>query len=150
MAPPPRCDVLVAGSGNAGFSAAVAAKEAGAKHVLLIDKCSEDWAGGNTYFTAGAYRTVHDGISDLLPLVNNVDDETAKKIDLEPYTNDDFSKDMKRVCGGRSDPQLSKILVDESNDAVKWLKGNGIRFQLSFNRQAYEGDGRLKFWGGLH
>ncbi|KAJ9612304.1 hypothetical protein H2200_003901 [Cladophialophora chaetospira] len=150
MPPPTRCDILVAGSGNAGFSAAVAAKEAGAKHVLLIDKCPEDWAGGNSYFTAGAYRTVHGGISDLLPIVNNVDDETAKKIDLDPYTNEDFSKDMKRICSGRSDPRLSKILIEESNSAVKWLKGNGIRFQLSFNRQAYEVDGRLKFWGGLH
>ena len=150
MAPPTRCDVLVAGSGNAGFSAAVAAKEAGAKHVLLIDKCSEDWAGGNSYFTAGAYRTVHGGISDLLPLVNNVDDETAPKIDLNPYTNEDFSKDMKRICSGRSDPRLSKILIEESNETVKWLKGNGVRFQLSFNRQCYEVEGRLKFWGGLH
>ena len=150
MAPPPHCDVLVVGSGNAGFSAAVAAKQAGAKQVLLIDKCTEDWAGGNSYFTAGAYRTVHGGFADLKPLVNNVDEETAKKIDLDPYTIEDFSKDMKRVCSGRSDPQLSKILVEESNSAVKWLKSNGIRFQLSFNRQAYEVDGRLKFWGGLH
>ena len=149
MSPPQRCDVLVAGSGNAGFSAAVAAKQAGAKHVLLIDKCPEAWAGGNTYFTAGAYRTVHSGASDLIPLVNNVDDETAKKIDMEPYRNEDFAGDMKRVCSGRSDPRLSKILIEESNETVKWLKSNGIRFQLSFNRQAYEVDGRLKFWGGL-
>lgn len=149
MSLPKQCDVLVAGSGNAGFSAAVAAKEAGAKHVLLIDKCPEDWAGGNSYFTAGAYRTAHSGISDLLPLVNNVDDETAKKIDMESYTAEHFANDMKRVCSGRSDPRLSKILVEESNATTKWLKGNGIRFQLSFNRQAYEVDGRLKFWGGL-
>ncbi|KIW27048.1 precorrin 3B synthase CobZ [Cladophialophora immunda] len=149
MVLPSRCDVLVAGSGNAGFSAAVAAKQAGAKHVLLIDKCPEEWAGGNSYFTAGAYRTVHAGTSDLLPLVNNVDEETAKKIDLEPYTVDGFANDMKRICSGRSDPQLAKILIGDSNATIKWLKSNGIRFQLSFNRQAYEVDGRLKFWGGL-
>ncbi|KIW96992.1 precorrin 3B synthase CobZ [Cladophialophora bantiana CBS 173.52] len=149
MAPPSGCDVLVAGSGNAGFAAAVAAKEAGAKHVLLIDKCPEEWAGGNSYFTAGAYRTVHGGTADLLPLVNNVDEETAKRIDLEPYTVDNFSNDMKRICSGRSDPRLAKILIGDSNATVKWLKSNGIRFQLSFNRQAYEVDGRLKFWGGL-
>jgi precorrin 3B synthase CobZ len=149
MAPPTTCDVLVVGSGNAGFSAAVAAKQAGAQHVLLIDKCPADWAGGNSWFTAGAYRTVHGGASDLLPIVNNVDEEIAKKIDMESYTREDFSNDMKRICSGRSDPQLSRILIEESNETVKWLKGNGIRFQLSFNRQAYEVDGRLKFWGGL-
>lgn len=149
MAFPTQCDVLVAGSGNAGFSAAVAAVQAGAKHVVLVDKCPEDWAGGNTYFTAGAYRTVHHGTEDLLPLVNNVDETLASKIDMEPYTNEDFAADMQRVCGGRSDPELSKILVEESRSAIKWLATNGIRFQLSFNRQAYEVDGRYKFWGGL-
>ncbi|KAK5455118.1 hypothetical protein LTS15_005838 [Exophiala xenobiotica] len=149
MALPRSCQVLVAGSGNAGFSAALAAKQAGAKEVLLIDKCPEDWAGGNSYFTAGAYRTVHHGKDDLLPLVNNVDEATAARIDMEPYTEQDFTNDMKRICAGRSDPALSKILIEDSNATVKWLKKNGIRFQLSFNRQAYEIDGRLKFWGGL-
>jgi precorrin 3B synthase CobZ len=146
---PTECDVLVAGSGNAGFSAAISAVQAGAKHVLLIDKCPEEWAGGNSYFTAGAYRTAHSGIDDLLPIVNNVDNETARKIDMESYTHDDFANDIQRICGGRSDPRLSKILVQDSNSAVKWLAKNGVRFQLSFNRQAYEMDGRLKFWGGL-
>ncbi|OAP53717.1 precorrin 3B synthase CobZ [Fonsecaea erecta] len=149
MALPSSCCVLVAGSGNAGFSAAVAAKEGGAKHVILIDKAPENWAGGNTYFTAGAYRTVHHGADDLLPLVNNVDEATAKRIDMEPYTERDFANDMQRVCAGRSDPALSKVLIQDSNSAIKWLKKQGIRFQLSFNRQAYEVDGRLKFWGGL-
>ncbi|RDL30993.1 Uncharacterized protein BP5553_09782 [Venustampulla echinocandica] len=149
MALPTSCDVLVAGSGNAGFSAAVAAKQAGAQRVVLIDKCPEEWAGGNTYFTAGAFRTAHNGTSDLLPIVNNVDETTAGLIDMEPYTVQDFSADMARVCGGRSDPELCKILLQDSNAAIKWLASNGIRFQLSFNRQAYKVDGRLKFWGGL-
>jgi succinate dehydrogenase/fumarate reductase flavoprotein subunit len=120
MSPPPsQCDVLVAGSGNAGFCAAIAAAQAGAKRVHLIDKCPEDWAGGNTHFTAGAYRMVHNGTADLLPLVNNVDDATARKIDMEPYTYTDFSDDIKRVCAGRSDPRLSEILVKDSNETVK-------------------------------
>jgi precorrin 3B synthase CobZ len=149
MALPSSCSVLVAGSGNAGFTAAVAAKQAGAKHVILIDKAPEEWAGGNTFFTAGAYRTAHNGAGDLLPLVNNVDAATAKKIDFEPYTTKHFADDMQRICKGRSDPVLSKILVEESFPTIQWLKQNGIRFQLSFNRQAYEVNGRLKFWGGL-
>ena len=142
-------DVLVVGGGNAGFSAAVAAVETGAGNVVLIDKCPEEWAGGNSFFTAGAFRTVHDGIEDLLPIVNNVDAETANLIDLEPYTTQDFRKDMDRMTSGRSDPALSQALISESNGAIKWLSKNGIRFQLSFNRQAYKVDGRFKFWGGM-
>ncbi|KAJ4172885.1 hypothetical protein NW754_003089 [Fusarium falciforme] len=127
---PKEVDVLVVGSGNAGFASAIAAAEAGTGHVLLIDKCPKDWVGGNSYFTAGAYRIAHAGLGDLLPIVNN--------------------KDLDKVCMGRSDPELVKTLVNESNSAIKWLASNGVRFQLSFNRQAYEVDGRIKFWGGLH
>ncbi|KAJ5758004.1 uncharacterized protein N7511_006698 [Penicillium nucicola] len=143
------CDVLVVGSGNAGFSAAVSAAQSGAKSVVLIDKCPEEWAGGNTYFTAGAYRTVHGGLSDLLPIVNNVDRELASRIDLGPYSTDDFTNDMQRVCMGRSDSHLMQALVSDSNSTIKWLSKNGIRFQLSFNRQAYKLNDRYQFWGGL-
>ncbi|KAF2450218.1 FAD/NAD(P)-binding domain-containing protein [Karstenula rhodostoma CBS 690.94] len=142
-------DVLVVGGGNAGFSAATSAAESGARRVVVIDKCPEDWAGGNTCFTAGAFRTVHTGLQDLIPIVNNADSETAKIIDMEPYTPQDFRKDMDRMTSGRTDPALSKALIDESNAAIKWLAKNGIRFQLSFNRQAYKVDGRYKFWGGM-
>lgn len=142
-------DVLVVGGGNAGFSAAISAVESGASRVMLIDACPEDWAGGNSYFTAGAFRAVYHGLQDLLPIVNNVDSSIAQKIDMEAYTAADFEKDIIRICDGRSDPELSHILVHDSNDAVKWLAGHGVRFQLSFNRQAYEVDGRFKFWGGM-
>ena len=49
------CDVVVIGSGNAGFCAAVSAAQSKAGKVILIDKCPDDWAGGNSYFTAGAF-----------------------------------------------------------------------------------------------
>ena len=143
------CDVVVVGGGNAGFSAAISAAQSGAGRVLLIDKCPEEWAGGNSHFTAGAFRTVHHGLEDILPLVNNVDSETANLIDLVPYTRDDFLGDLSRVTHRRFEPELGRTLIEESNDAVKWLARNGVRFQLSFNRQAYKIDGRFKFWGGL-
>lgn len=146
---PSEVDVLVVGGGNAGFCAAISAAETGAKSVVIIDSCPEDWAGGNTYFTAGAFRTVHDGLVDVISLVNNVDDITASKIDVAPYTSEDFFNDIQRVTEGCSDPQLARILVQDSNATIKWLARNGVRFQLSFNRQAYEVNGRVQFWGGL-
>jgi succinate dehydrogenase/fumarate reductase flavoprotein subunit len=129
------CDVLIVGGGNAGFSAAVAAAQSNAGKVILIDKCPKEWAGGNSHFTAGAFRTVHAGLDDLLPLVTNVDAETAKIVDLEPYTKDDFVGDMERITHGRYDLALGEALVGESNETVKWLAKNGLAFQLSFNRQ---------------
>ncbi|KAK8095153.1 precorrin 3B synthase CobZ [Apiospora kogelbergensis] len=146
---PSNCDVVVIGSGNAGFSAAMTARQNGAKNVVLVDKCPEGWAGGNSYFTAGAFRTVHAGLQDLQPLVNNIDANTAGIIDLDPYTHDDFQNDLMRVTAGRSDVELARILIQDSKDAIRWLAGQGVRFQLSFNRQAYKANGRYKFWGGL-
>lgn len=149
MAIPSKVDVLVVGSGNAGFAAALSAAQSGTTKVLLIDKCPRTWGGGNSYFTAGAYRIAHEGLDDLMPIVNNVTREEAQKIDLAPYSEQDFLDDLDKVCLGRSDLELANVLVGDSNATIKWLATNGIRFQLSFNRQAYEVDGRLKFWGGL-
>ncbi|WP_324274964.1 FAD-dependent oxidoreductase [Blastococcus brunescens] len=53
-------DVLVIGGGNAGFSAAHAAAERG-REVLLLERGSPREAGGNSYFTAGAFRIAHEG-----------------------------------------------------------------------------------------
>lgn len=150
MPPPSSCDILIIGSGNAGFSSALsAAQTSPTAKVIIIDKCPSTWAGGNTYFTAGGFRTTHNGLPDLLPLVNNTTPEQASRIDIPIYTSDDFLQDLNRMTGGRTDPCLSKILVQDSRSAVQWLAQNGVRFQLSFNRQAYEIDGRIKFWGGL-
>lgn len=143
-------DVVVVGSGNAGFSAAASAVESGAQKVLLLEKSPESWVGGNSTFTAGAYRTVFHGLQDVLSLnPTNVPKELVDKIDMDPYEEKDFMGDLKRITNGRSNPELANILVGESNATTKWLAKNGIKFQLSFNRQAYEINGRHKFWGGM-
>ncbi|KGO63921.1 hypothetical protein PITC_055000 [Penicillium italicum] len=147
---PQKTNILVIGSGNAGLSAALSAAQTNPTlRITVIDKSPVSWAGGNSYFTAGAFRTVHDGLHDLLPLVNNTDATQASHIDIPTYTEQDFNTDLQRMTGNRTDPALSATLVRDSRAAVGWLAANGIRFQLSFNRQAYEVNGRIKFWGGL-
>ena len=152
MSLPAECDILIIGGGNAGFSAAVSAAQCANEkntRIVLIDKCPEGWVGGNSYFTAGAFRAAHAGLTDLLPLVNNVDASTASRIDMSPYTTADFAQDLHRMTSGRTNPALAQVLVNDSNGAIKWLARNGMPFQLSFNRQAYEVGGRIKFWGGM-
>jgi hypothetical protein len=75
--------------------------------------------------------------------------ELVEKIDMNPYTPADFHADIKRVCKGRADPELANVLVDGSRDAVQWIADLGGKWRLSFNRQAFEVGGRLKFWGGM-
>ena len=57
-------EVLVVGAGNAAMCAALAARDAGAD-VLVLERAPENERGGNTAFTAGAMRTVYDGVADL-------------------------------------------------------------------------------------
>nr|VWO96159.1 Mannitol dehydrogenase [Ganoderma boninense] len=150
--PPPDYiyDCVVVGSGHAGSCAALAAHDAGCKRVLIVDKCPPEWVGGNGYFTAGAHRTVHGGLDDLLPLVTNVAPDAAQSIDLAPYTADAFTHDIMRLGAGRSDPRIVQAVVDGSRDAVGWLRERvRVPFILPFHRQAYLVDGRQVFWGGL-
>ncbi|KAH9890747.1 FAD/NAD-P-binding domain-containing protein [Xylariomycetidae sp. FL2044] len=147
-------DVVVIGGGNAGFSAATTAAQHGAR-VCLLEKAPEDDAGGNTYFTAAGYRCCFDGLPDLLPYLYQADgtqglpQDLVDRIEMAPYTKADFHADIDRVTKRRADPVLADLLVDNSREAVQWLMDNGARFVLSFNRQAFQVDGKFKFWGGM-
>ena len=141
-------DVVVVGAGNAGMSAAHAARERGAR-VLVLEKADRAWAGGNSAFTAGAIRTVHGGVEDLRDLLEGVDDELAARTDLDPYTAEAFLADMRRVTLGRGDEAMARILVEDSHAAVRWLHERGLRFRLMYERQSYAVGDRHRFWGGL-
>ena len=143
-------ECVVVGSGHAGSCAALSARDGGCSRVLIVDKCPPEWVGGNGFFTAGAHRTVHGGLADLLPLVRNVPPEIADTIDMEPYTAEDFTKDINRLGNDRADPALVKAVVDGSREAVGWLAERvKVPFTFSFNRQAYLVNGRQVFWGGM-
>lgn len=141
-------DVVVVGSGNAGLSAALAARELGAS-VLLLERAPRDWAGGNSHFTAGAFRTTYAGLDDLRPVLPELTDEQAETIDLPAYAPDDFLADLQRVTLRRADPVLSRILVDDAAEAVRWLARQGVRWELLYHRQSFPVDGRIRFWGNL-
>ena len=141
-------DVVVVGGGNAGFAAAHAAAERG-RRVVVLEKGASDVAGGNSYFTAGATRIAHDGLADLVELVEP-DPRHARAV-VPQYPRDEYAADLARVTGGRNDPALTATLVDEAHSTVRWLHRLGMRYRLLYERQAYEAeDGRLVFFGGVH
>jgi tricarballylate dehydrogenase len=140
-------DVVVVGGGNAGFTAAHAAAERG-RRVLLLEKGTPDEAGGNSYYTAGAFRIAHNGFHEIADLLD-VDDRHASTV-LPAYPADEFAADMAKVTGNRNDPVLTAALIDDSQDVLRWLRGKGLRFRLMYERQAYpDPEGRQVFWGGL-
>ncbi|KAF8916963.1 FAD/NAD(P)-binding domain-containing protein [Mucidula mucida] len=144
-------DCIIVGSGHAGSCAALSAIESGCKKGSFNDRqMPPAWAGGNGYFTAGAHRTVHAGLDDLLSIVNNVSPDMVARIDMDPYTRDDFIGDIMRLGSGKSDTALVNAVVDNSRSAIEWLaRVARVPFMFSFNRQAYEVDGRQRFWGGM-
>ncbi|KAG9315937.1 hypothetical protein JVU11DRAFT_3589 [Chiua virens] len=143
-------DCIVVGGGHAGASAAIAAIEAGCRGVLIVEKAPKEWVGGNGYFTAGAHRTVHTGLADLLPILTNVTPDQAKTIDVAPYTADEFVADIMRLGENKPNAGLVQTMVAHSREAIQWLAETvRVPFILAFHRQAYEVDGRHKFWGGV-
>lgn len=143
-----KSDVLVVGGGNAGFAAALAAAERGRK-VVLLEKAQEAASGGNSFYTAGATRISHEGLGELIEFVEPDDRHTVTEVPA--YTAAEYLADLSKVSEGRNDPDLSKVLVSESNPALRWLQGMGLKYRLMYERQAYRTqDGGYLFWGGLH
>lgn len=105
-------DVVVIGCGCAGMAAAIEAKNAGAK-VCILDKMPRP--SGNTIFSggiinaAGTYVQKQEGVQDSLEA---------------------FYKDMMAVSHDRGDPELTKMYVEKSADAVQWLTDEcGVKFR---------------------
>src|ERR1700730_12521458 len=145
---PSSSDVVVVGAGNAAFCAAHAAAEHGVS-VLVLERASEDESGGNSRFTAGAFRCVYDGVEDLKALMPDLTAEEIANTDFGSYAEEKFFDDMGRVTEYRTDPDLCELLVKRSKETMRWLHAKGIRFAPIFGRQACKVDGKFKFWGGL-
>jgi len=143
-----RWDVILVGGGNAAFCAALAAAERNLK-ILVLERAPEDESGGNSRFTAGAFRIVYNGVEDLRRLMPDLTDQEAAISDFGTYTSDQFFDDMFRVTRYRTQGDLCERLVVKSYESALWLREKGMRFQPIWGRQAYKIDGRFKFWGGL-
>jgi tricarballylate dehydrogenase len=141
-------DVIVAGAGNAGLCAALAAAEAGSK-VLVLEKAPLEQRGGNTYFTGGAFRFPYEDLDDIRRLIPDMGAAEAAAVEAGSYPASEFRADLKRVSDGRSDAKLVDVLVTESLPAMLWLWEKGVRWGLMYGRQAFKREGKFRFWGGL-
>ena len=132
---PDSYDVIVVGGGNAGFCAALAARESGAS-VLVLEAAPEAERGGNSRFTAGAMRVTYNGVNDLARLMPDLTEEEKANTDFGVYPEDQFYDDLCRVTQYRTTPRLAETLVTRSFDTMLWMRSRG-----SASRQFT--DGRL-------
>ena len=116
-------NVIVIGAGGAGLSAAISAKEAGAKKVVVLEKMM--FAGGNTIRAGGGFNA-------------------AIKADYEKAGITDSPKlhaEQTLAAGdGRGDPVLVHQLTEKAPESVQWLKDHGVKFQ----------DHIYQIYGGLY
>ena len=141
-------DVIVVGAGNAALCAAIAARER-CESVLVVEKAPEYFRGGNTYFTGGIIRFAFDGIEDIQTVIPDMSPTEVASVEVGSYTQDQFYDDMMRVTQGLTDPDLAQILVSQSLPTMQWLQSKGVRFVLSYGRQAFKDGDKFRFWGGL-
>lgn len=125
------CDVVVIGGGSAALEAAIAAAQAGAKRVIMLEKAPQNESGGNAQFSHLGFRFVQSGkeeiVNEFLP---DLDPKTRAQMQLDAYPPEDFMADLMRLTEKRIDPVLAAALVEGSNAAVRWLRDMGVTWEL--------------------
>lgn len=113
-------DVIVVGSGMAGFCAALSAKEEGAERVLMLEK--GPLIGGHTLFSSGT-------IAAVVSEDSNFNGPYSDSAEL-------FVQDALKTGGKKGDPDILRRLAEESSYGLDWLRTKGIVFGDSFQARA--------------
>jgi len=145
-----RYDVIVVGAGNAALCAALAAREGGAR-VLVLEKAPLEERGGNSLFTAGGFRFVHNGIEDLRKdVLTDLSQAEIDQIVIPKLPKQQYMEDLMRVTEDECDEELAEILIGRSRETIVWMRSHGVRFIPMFGRQSYKVDGKHHFYGGVN
>ncbi|OGQ74364.1 MAG: tricarballylate dehydrogenase [Deltaproteobacteria bacterium RIFCSPLOWO2_12_FULL_60_16] len=106
------CDVLIVGGGNAALCAALTARRAGAK-VMVVESAPQAFRGGNSRHTRDI-RYLHARATEYV---------------TGPYPEEEFWDDLSRVTGSETNEQLARLVIRESADLGEWTSANGVRWQ---------------------
>ncbi len=136
-------DVIVVGAGNAGLTAALAARQQETR-VLLLDKCPKAVRGGNTRFSGGGFRFTYSSLDDMRPMLPELTDEEAARMEVGTYSTADFVDDVMQVTEYAADKKLTNILVDQSYATARWLTDMNVKWILSTSTHAVKMGQKIK------
>jgi tricarballylate dehydrogenase len=124
-------DVLVFGGGNAALCAALTAREAGAR-VLVVERAPREFRGGNSRHTRNL-RCAHDAPTAVL---------------TGEYSEDEFFADLMRVNANETDEPLARLLICQSKTCTEWMGRYGVRFQSALRGTLHLSRTNAFFLGG--
>jgi tricarballylate dehydrogenase len=124
-------DVIVVGGGNAALCAALSAREAGAR-VLVLERSPEHARGGNTRHTRNI-RCSH---------------AAADQYFSGPYPEEEHLQDLIGVTGGPANLDLAKLAIRESSQLPAWMGAHGVHWQQPLAGTLHLGRTNRWFLGG--
>jgi len=124
-------DVAVVGGGNAALCAAISARRAGAR-VVVLERAPRHFRGGNSRHTRN-FRCLHTTPGQYL---------------TGTYTEDEFLSDLRSVNGGPIDESLARMAIQQSATCPEWMAREGVRFQAALHGTLQLGRTNLFFLGG--
>ncbi len=124
-------DVVVVGGGNAALCAALAARGAGSR-VLVIERAPEHMRGGNTRHTRNI-RCTH---------------AAADQYFSGAYPEQEHLEDLIGVTGGPANLDLARLAVRESSKLPAWMSAHGVHWQQPLAGTLHLGRTNRWFLGG--
>lgn len=104
-------DVVVVGAGGAGLTAAITAKEAGVKNVVVLEKMA--FAGGNTVRAGGGFNAAIKADYEKAGIKDSPELHASQTLAAGDY---------------RGNPEIVKKLTALAPESVQWLKDHGVKF----------------------